>query len=91
MALVGLTLLGTFIWDRLCVLFFAPEIFKAEMNGPVSQGSDGVAWQILAGNGGLCKEDHLQRRYCASVCDGGKGLILCSLAHCSRSIEKMRP
>ena len=38
MALVGLTLLGTFIWDRLCVLFFAPEIFKAEMNGPVSQG-----------------------------------------------------
>ena len=29
MALVGLTLLGTFLWDRLCVLFFAPEIFKA--------------------------------------------------------------
>lgn len=29
MALVGLTLAGTFIWDRLCVLIFAPEIFKA--------------------------------------------------------------
>lgn len=29
MSLVSLTLVGTFIWDRLCVAFFAPEIFKA--------------------------------------------------------------
>ncbi|CAK9047768.1 Endoplasmic reticulum transmembrane helix translocase (Complexed with DOR1 protein 1) (Endoplasmic reticulum P5A-ATPase) (Sensitivity to the P.farinosa killer toxin protein 1) [Durusdinium trenchii] len=29
MGLVGLTLMGTFIWDRFCVLIFAPEIFKA--------------------------------------------------------------
>jgi len=29
MALVGLTLVGTFIWDRLCVALFAPEIFRA--------------------------------------------------------------
>eukprot|EP00930_Biecheleria_cincta_P038547 TRINITY_DN26478_c0_g1_i1.p1 TRINITY_DN26478_c0_g1~~TRINITY_DN26478_c0_g1_i1.p1 ORF type:complete len:1488 (+),score=365.22 TRINITY_DN26478_c0_g1_i1:27-4466(+) len=29
MSLVGLTLVGTFIWDRFCVAIFAPEIFKA--------------------------------------------------------------
>jgi len=29
MSLVGLTLVGTFIWDRLCVAIFAPEIFNA--------------------------------------------------------------
>lgn len=29
MSLVALTLVGTFIWDRLCVAIFAPEIFKA--------------------------------------------------------------
>ena len=29
MGLMGLTLLGTFIWDRFCVFIFAPEIFKA--------------------------------------------------------------
>ena len=29
MWLVGLSLAGTFIWDRLCVAIFAPQIFKA--------------------------------------------------------------
>merc|ERR550532_3520965 len=29
MALVAITLVGTFIWDRLCVALFAPEIFGA--------------------------------------------------------------
>ncbi|CAJ1410917.1 unnamed protein product [Effrenium voratum] len=32
MSLVGLTLVGTFVWDRLCIFFFAPEIFKAMMD-----------------------------------------------------------
>jgi len=29
MGLVGMTLAGTFIWDRFCVYLFASEIFKA--------------------------------------------------------------
>merc|ERR1712190_200229 len=29
MGLVAATLLGTFLWDRLCVALFAPEIFRA--------------------------------------------------------------
>lgn len=29
MALVGVTLVGTFVWDRLCIAIFAPEIFRA--------------------------------------------------------------
>lgn len=29
MGLVGATLVGTFIWDRLCVMFFAKDIFAA--------------------------------------------------------------
>uniref|UniRef100_A0A7S0AQA0 Cation-transporting ATPase n=1 Tax=Pyrodinium bahamense TaxID=73915 RepID=A0A7S0AQA0_9DINO len=31
MALVGTTLAGTFMWDRLCVALFAPEIFRATL------------------------------------------------------------
>ena len=27
--LVVLTILGTFLWDRLCVMIFAPNVFKA--------------------------------------------------------------
>lgn len=29
MALVAITLVGTFIWDRICVMIFAPEIFRS--------------------------------------------------------------
>mmetsp|Transcript_91496 Transcript_91496/g.261977 ORF Transcript_91496/g.261977 Transcript_91496/m.261977 type:complete len:1471 (+) Transcript_91496:72-4484(+) len=29
MGLVTMTLVGTFIWDRLCIMVFAPEIFQA--------------------------------------------------------------
>jgi len=29
MGLVFATLFGTFIWDRMCVAFFAPEVFGA--------------------------------------------------------------
>jgi len=29
MSLVGATLVGTFIWDRICIAIFAPEIFRA--------------------------------------------------------------
>ena len=28
-ALVVATILGTFLWDRLCVMIFAPSVFKA--------------------------------------------------------------
>lgn len=40
MGLVGLTLMGTFIWDRFCVLIFAPEIFKAV--GPSDRAAFGL-------------------------------------------------
>jgi len=36
MALVGLTLVGTFIWDRICIAIFAPEIFKAMVQSALS-------------------------------------------------------
>jgi hypothetical protein len=29
--LVASTILGTFLWDRLCVFLFAPKVFKASM------------------------------------------------------------
>jgi len=32
MALVATSLLGTFLWDRLCVAIFAPDIFKAMLD-----------------------------------------------------------
>jgi hypothetical protein len=28
---VASTILGTFLWDRLCVFLFAPKVFKASM------------------------------------------------------------
>jgi len=32
MGLVGMSLAGTFIWDRLCIALFAPRIFKATLD-----------------------------------------------------------
>merc|ERR1719502_67138 len=32
MALVGISLLGTFLWDRLCIAVFAPKIFRAMLD-----------------------------------------------------------
>ena len=32
MTLVGMSIVGTFVWDRLCVALFAPKIFKAQLD-----------------------------------------------------------
>jgi cation-transporting ATPase 13A1 len=36
MSLVGVSILGTFLWDRLCVALFAPKIFRAMLDEALS-------------------------------------------------------
>jgi len=47
MGLVGLTLVGTFIWDRLCVFFFAPEIFNAMADSAKKTTFKADVWPIF--------------------------------------------
>merc|ERR1719231_1364529 len=32
LAIIGVTLVGSFVWDRLCVAIFAPRIFASQLN-----------------------------------------------------------
>ena len=62
MGLVGMTLAGTFIWDRFCVYLFASEIFKARASpnpsGPSGLAGGGGPCGHVGGHGGLCQEDN---------------------------------
>lgn len=43
MSLVGVSILGTFLWDRLCVALFAPKIFRAMLDEALaSKPSDAI-------------------------------------------------
>eukprot|EP00420_Gonyaulax_spinifera_P032852 CAMPEP_0197878702 /NCGR_PEP_ID=MMETSP1439-20131203/7008_1 /TAXON_ID=66791 /ORGANISM="Gonyaulax spinifera, Strain CCMP409" /LENGTH=83 /DNA_ID=CAMNT_0043498141 /DNA_START=8 /DNA_END=259 /DNA_ORIENTATION=+ len=47
MGLVALTLVGTFIWDRLCVALFAREIFGAMLQSARQSTFRGDVWPVF--------------------------------------------
>lgn len=47
MALIGVTLVGTLIWDRICIAIFAPEIFKAMIQSAKQTTFKNDIWPIF--------------------------------------------
>ena len=55
MSLVGISIAGTFLWDRLCVALFAPKIFRAMLDEVLSsKPTDALPALISLGKARFC-------------------------------------